>query len=121
TSQLLKGTQNERQAQIYLMATVSFSIAFMQSLSYPMFAPMLLPGLGLIVAGSLAGSRGLGRLAVYAVVMLVCVDAVRMKLDVPYEFGAFADSPVSTATARSNQPKLSGILLPVETVRLVRS
>ena len=119
TWQLLKGTQSERQAQVYLMAAVSFNIAFMLSLSFPMFSPMLLPGLGLIVAGSLAGSRRLGRLAVYAVVMLVCVDAVRMKLDVPFEFGFFADGPVSTATVRSDQPKLRGILLPAETARLV--
>jgi hypothetical protein len=64
TWQLLKGAQSERQAQIYLLAAVSFNIAFMLSLSFPIFAPMLLPGLGLVVAGSLAGSRRLGRLAV---------------------------------------------------------
>ena len=119
TWQLLKGTQSERQAQIYLMAAVSFNIAFMLSLSYPMMASMLLPGLGLVIAGSLAGSRRLGRLAVYAVVMLVCVDVVRTKLEIPFDFGFFADGPVSTATARSDQPKLRGILLSAATARLV--
>lgn len=119
TWQLLNGTQNERQAQIYLMAVVSFNIAFMLSLSYPLFTAMLLPGIGLIVAGSLAGSRRLGQLAVYAVVMLVCVDVVRIKLDVPFQFGFLTDGPVSTATVRSDQPKLRGILLPAETARLL--
>jgi hypothetical protein len=119
TWQLIRGSQSERRAQIYLMAAVSFNIAFMLSLSYPMFAAMLLPGLGLVIAGSLAGSRRFGRLTVYAVVMLLCVDVVRMKLEIPFGFGFFADGAVSTATVRSDQPKLSGILLPAETVRLV--
>lgn len=119
TWQLLRGNPSERQAQVYLMAAVSFNIAFMLSLSYPIFAPMLLPGLGLVIAGSLAGSSRLGRLAVYAIVMLVCVDVVRMKLDSPFSFGFLTDGPVSTATVHSDQPKLSGMLLPVETTRLL--
>lgn len=119
TWQLLKGGQSERQAQVYLMAAVSFNIAFMLSLSYPIFAPMLLPGFGLIFAGAIAGSRRFGRLTVCAVVLLVCVDTVRLKLDFPFGFGFFGDGPVSTATVRSDQPKLSGIFLPLATVRLV--
>jgi hypothetical protein len=121
TWQLLKGTLTEHQAQVYLMAAVSFNIAFMLSLSFPIFAPMLLPGVGLIIAGSIAGSRRLGRLAVYAIVLLVCVDAVRLKLELPFGFGNFTDGPVSAATVRSDQASLSGILLPAETVRLVDS
>jgi hypothetical protein len=119
TWQLLKGAQSERQAQIYLLAAVSFNIAFMLSLSFPMFSAMLLPGFGLICAGSLAGSSRLGRLAVCAIVMLVCVDTVRLRLDTPFGFGFFTDGPVSTATVRSDQAKLRGILLPAATVRLV--
>src|SRR5882757_1548224 len=76
TWQLLKGTLTERQAQIYLFAAVSFNIAFMLSLSFPLFSPMLLPGFGLLFAGSLAGSNRIGRLAVCAIVLLVCVDTV---------------------------------------------
>jgi Dolichyl-phosphate-mannose-protein mannosyltransferase len=119
TWQLLKGTQSERQAQIYLFAAVSFNIAFMLSLSYPMFSPMLLPGLGLIVAGSLAGSGRLGQLAVCAIVFLVAIDTVRLKLDKPFGFGSFADGPVATANVRSDQTKLEGIRLPANTARLV--
>jgi hypothetical protein len=119
TWQLLKGTLSEHQAQVYLFAAVSFNIAFMLSLSYPMFAAMLLPGFGLILAGSLAGSNRLGRLAVCTVVMLVCVDAVRLKLDIPFAFGSFVDGPVATANVRSDQTKLKGILLPAAMVRLV--
>jgi hypothetical protein len=119
TWQLLKGTMSERQAQVYLMAAVSFNIAFMLSLSFPMFAPMLLPGFGLVFAGAIASSRRFGRLVVYAIVLLVCVDSVRFKLDYPFGFGFFADGPVPTATVRSNQTQLNGILLPEETVNLV--
>jgi Dolichyl-phosphate-mannose-protein mannosyltransferase len=119
TWQLLKRTQSERQAQIYLFAAVSFNIAFMLSLSYPMFSAMLLPGFGLIVAGSLAGSSRLGQLAVCVVVFLVCIDTVRLKLDKPFGFGSFSDGPVATATVPSDQTKLQGIRLPANTARLV--
>jgi hypothetical protein len=119
TGQLLRGTLTERQAQIYLFAAVSFNVAFMLSLSFPMFSPMLLPGFGLIFACSLAGSGRLGRLAVCAIVMLVCVDTVRLKLDVPFGFGSFVEGPVSTANFPSDQAKLRGILLPADIVRLV--
>jgi hypothetical protein len=119
TWQLLKRTQSERQEQIYLFAAVSFNIAFMLSLSYPMFSPMLLPGFGLVVAGALAGSSRLGQLVVCIVVFLVCIDTVRLKLDKPFSFGSFADGPVATANVRSDQTKLKGIRLPANTARLV--
>lgn len=119
TRQLFKGTLSQHQAQVYLLAAVSFNIAFMLSLSYPMFAAMLLPGFGLVFAGSLAGSNRLGRLAICAIVLVVCIDAVRLKLDVPFMFGSFSDGPVSEAVVPSDQPKLKGILLPAATVRLV--
>ena len=119
TWQLLRGTLTDREAQIYLFAAVSFNIAFMLSLSFPMFAPMLLPGFGLIFAGSLAGSSRLGRLAICAVVLLVCIDTVRLKLDVPFGFGSFTDGQVSAATVRSDQTKLKGIFLPAATARLI--
>lgn len=119
TWQLLKGAQTEHQAQVYLFAAVSFNIAFMLSLSFPVFALMLLPGFGLIFAGSLAGSNRLGRLAICAIVLLICIDAVRLKLDIPFGFGSFADGPVSAAAIRSDQPKLKGILLPADTVHLI--
>ena len=119
TWQLIKGAQSERQAQIYLFAAVSFNIAFMLSLSYPMFSPMLLPGLGLIVAGSLAGSNRLGQFAVCTIVLFVCVDTVRLKLDKPFGFGSFSDGPVASAAVPSDQTKLKGILLPASTARLV--
>lgn len=80
---------------------------------------MLLPGLAIVLAGALAGSNSIGRWVVYALALLVCVDTVRIKLDVPFGFGFFADGPVSTATFRSKQAKLSGILLPAATVKLV--
>jgi hypothetical protein len=51
--------------------------------------------------------------------MLVCVDTVRLKLDMPFGFGFFADGPVSTATVHSDEAKLHGILLPDATVRLI--
>jgi len=119
TWQLIKGIQSERQAQIYLFAAVSFNIAFMLSLSFPIFSPMLLPAFSLIFAGSLAGSNRTGRLVICAIVMLVCIDTVRLKLDIPFGFGFFIEGPVSTATVHSDQPRLRGILMPAATARLV--
>ncbi len=119
TWQLLAGTLDDQRTQVYLFAAVSFNIAFMLSLSYPVFAAMLLPGLGLLIAGGLSGSRGLARLAIYAVVLLTCADLVRLKLEVPFGFGGLTDGPVETATFASDQPKLEGIYLPEATIRLV--
>jgi len=117
--QLLAGSMNERQAQVYLLAAVSFNIAFMLSLSFPIFPAMLLPGIGLLIAGGLAGSRGVGRLAVYAVALMLCTDVMRIKLDRPFGFGSFGDGPVADATVASVQPKLKGIYMPADTARLV--
>jgi hypothetical protein len=119
TWQLVAGRMNERQAQVYLLAAVSFNTAFMLSLSFPIFPAMLLPGIGLLIAGGLAGSRGIGRLAVYAVALMLCTDLMRIKLDQPFGFGSFTDGPVVDATAASVQPKLKGIYMPADTARLV--
>jgi hypothetical protein len=119
TWQLIAGSMNGRQAQVYLLAAVSFNIAFMLSLSFPIFPAMLLPGIGLLIAGGLGGSRGVGRLAVYAAVLMLCTDLVRIKLDDPFGFGSFTDGPVADATAASVQPKLKGIYMPADTARLV--
>jgi hypothetical protein len=104
---------------VYLLAAVSFNIAFMLSLSFPIFTAMMLPGIGLLIAGGVAGSRGWARLAICAVVLMLCVDVVRIKLDEPFNFGSFGDGPVAEATVASDQPKLKGIYLPAEDVRLV--
>jgi hypothetical protein len=119
TWQLVTGSLNDRQAQIYLFAAVSFNIAFMLSLSYPLFPAMLLPGLGLLIAGGLTGSRGLARLVIYAIVLLVCADLVRIKLETPFGFSGFTEGSVESARFASDQPKLKGIYMPEATVRLV--
>lgn len=119
TWQLVTGSLNDRQAQVYLFAAVSFNIAFMLSLSYPLFAAMLLPGLGLLIAGGLTGSRGLARLVIYGVVFLVCADVVRIKLETPFGFSGFTEGSVESARFTSDQPKLKGIYMPEATVRLV--
>jgi hypothetical protein len=119
TWQMVAGRMNDRQAQVYLLAAVSFNTAFMLSLSFPIFPAMMLPGIGLLIAGGVAGSRGVARLAICAVVLMLCVDVVRIKLDEPFNFGSFGDGPVAGATVASVQPKLKGIYLPEEDVRLV--
>lgn len=119
TGQLLWGTLSDRGAQVYLLAAVAFNTAFMLSLSFPVFPAMLLPGIGLLIAGGLAGSRGVGRLAIYAVVLVLCIDTVRMKMDSPFGFGSFSEGLVAAATVTSDQPKLKGIYLPEDEARLV--
>jgi len=119
TWQLLSGSINDRQAQVYLFAAVSFNTAFMLSLSYPLFPAMLLPGIGLLFVGGLAGSSGPARMAIYAVIVLLCTDLVRIKLDEPFGFGSFVEGSVATATFSPASPMLKGIYLPEATVRLV--
>ncbi len=119
TWRLVSRSLNDRQAQMYLLAAVAFNTAFMLSLSFPVFPAMLLPGIGLLIAGGLAGSRGVGRLAVYAVALMLCTNVTRAKLDLPFGFGSYGDGRVADATVRSDEPKLKGIYLTPAEERLV--
>lgn len=107
---------SERRAQYTLFCAISWGVAFTLSLSWPAFEAMLLPGLGLLVAGVLDGSRRPGRVLCYAGLALLLFFQVREKWDRPFAFDYLAEPPVAVAVDRSSEPMLRGMRLPPTTV-----
>lgn len=105
--------------QIAILAAVGWSVAFTLSLSWPAFEAMTIPGLGLLLALAVEGTRGWGRRFLYAVMVAVVFLAVREKLDLPFTFDKQDEAPVRMATARSNLEELRGMRLPAEEVRML--
>jgi hypothetical protein len=103
-----------REAQFCLYGVVSFAAAAMLSLSWPAFEAIVLPGLGLLVAATLDGTKGWSRRFVYLVLAAMVFLQVREKLAMPFSFGSLDEGAVREATARSALPELRGMRLPVE-------
>ncbi|MGC2580913.1 MAG: hypothetical protein WA399_02370 [Acidobacteriaceae bacterium] len=105
--------------QIAILAAVGWSVAFTLCLSWQAFEAMTIPGLGLLLAAAVEGTRGWGRRFLYAVMIGMVFLAVREKLDLPFSFDSQDEAPVRMATVRSNLPELRGMRLPAEEVRLL--
>lgn len=105
--------------QIAILAAVGWSVAFTLSLSWPAFEAMIIPGLGLLLAAAVEGTRGWGRRFLYAVMLAMIFLTVREKLDLPFGFLKENEAPVRLATARSSLPELRGMRLPLEEVRFL--
>jgi hypothetical protein len=104
-----------RHAQCILFCVVSWVVALMLSLSWPAFEPMLLPGLGFLVAAALQGARPHHRKFIYIVLAVAVFVAEWAKLDIPFSFIAGQEERVSLATTASVQPQLRGLRLPADT------
>ena len=115
----LRGTLSGREAQFFLLVTVSFVMAFMVSLSYPVFEAMLLPGLGFLTAAALDGLRGRRVALVYLACGSLLVAQTCLRLDRPFGFEGFDEPAVRTATAESQIPELRGLRLPPEIVEFI--
>lgn len=105
--------------QSAILAAVGWSVAFTLSLSWPAFEAMTIPGLGLLLAAAVEGTRGWGRRFLYAVMIAMVFLAVREKLDLPFGFDNQDEAPVRMATERSKLPELRGMRLATEEVRLL--
>jgi hypothetical protein len=113
-------TRNPRHAlQIALFAALSWSVAVMLSLSWPAFEAMTLPGLGLLLAAAIDGTRGWGRRFLYLVMAAMVFIQVREKLDLPFAFDHQDEPAVRFATHKSTQPMLRGMRLTAEEIRLL--
>lgn len=115
----LRGTLSPRESQFCLLATVSFVMAFMVSLSFPVFEAMLLPGLGFLTAAALDGFKGRRSILIDTLCGLLLVTMTCAKLDRPFGFGFFNEPPVRAATAVSQIPELRGLRLPPATVNFI--
>jgi hypothetical protein len=113
------GRLNRFQAQVLLFAAVSFSVAFMLSLSWPFFEAMLLPGLALFIATTLDGLTSRYRNFVYVACGLLLMAQVESKLAAPFGFAGWQEAAVGSATIRSEVPEFDGLRLPREMVTFV--
>jgi len=117
----LKKNLTRRQSQLALFASISFTVAFMTSLSFPAFEAMVVPGLALILVVLLNDFEDWRRLAVYAACGLLLLCETQFKERCPFGFGGWLEPPVKYATMRSSLPELRGFLLPPDMVDLVDS
>jgi len=115
----LRPTNSVRTLQIALFAALSWSVAVTLSLSWPAFEAMTLPGLGLLLAAAIDGTRPWGRWFLYLVLAAMVFIQVREKLDLPFAFDNQDEPPIRFATEKSSQPMLHGLRLPAEEVRLL--
>jgi len=115
----MKGGLSRRQSQFLLFAAVSFSIAFMLSLSYPAFEAMIIPGLAIFLAALLEETPGWRKWGIYAACTALLVFEIQTKLDTPFHFAGWAEPPVASANQTSSLPELKGMLLPQSTVEFV--
>lgn len=116
---VVRSPMSERRAQCVLFCAVSWAVAFTLSLSWPAFEAMLLPGLGLMVAAVLDGSRRFGRPLCYAACSLLVFFQVRDKWDLPFTFDYLNEPPVAAAVERSSEPMLRGMRLPASTIQFL--
>jgi len=112
-------TNSVRTLQIALFGALSWSVAVTLSLSWPAFEAMTLPGLGLLLAAAIDGTRPGGRRFLYLVMAAMVFIQVREKLDLPFAFDNQDEPPIRFATEKSSQPMLRGMRLPAEEVRLL--
>lgn len=115
----LKGGLTRRQSQFLLFAAVSFSVAFMLSLSYPAFEAMTVPGLGLFLAALLEATPGWRKWGIFVACTALLIFEIQLKLDAPFFFAGWAEPSVAMANQRSTLPELKGMLLPKSTVDFV--
>ena len=115
----LTGTITRRQAQFCLFAAVSFVVAFMLSLSFPVVQVMVIPGLGFLIAAALDGCAPARRWIGFGFCALLLFTETCTRLEVPHRFEGFSELPAREATARSQLPEMSGFLLPPGMARLI--
>ncbi len=115
----VRGTFTRREAKFCLYSAVSFSVAFMLCLSWPVFEAMVIPGLGLFVAAAIHGSRGYGRQLTYALCALIVIGETARKLDEPFGFADWNEPQVRVADTRSTLPEMRGFLLPKSMVSFI--
>lgn len=116
---LLKGPLSERSVQLFFFVSISFTLAFMGSLSFPTYEPMVVPGLALLLALMLDNA---GRIRT-RIIAIVCAGLIAMatigKLMVPFGFESMLEPPVREANFTSTVPKMKGFVLPKMTVDFI--
>ncbi|HEY4382111.1 MAG TPA: hypothetical protein VGN01_17310 [Acidobacteriaceae bacterium] len=108
---LVRSGITRREAQAILFGAVAWSIAIMLSLSWPAFEPMVLPGLGFMLAATLDGVQDRFKWFPLLVMAAMVFLQVRDKLERPFGFDGQVEAPAHLANAISTQPQLRGMRL----------
>ena len=117
----VKRKVSEGEAQFWLLAGVSFVIAFLLFLSWPVFEAMVMPGLPFLAALLLDASASRKRYAAVAPALcgVLLLTQTADKLTQPFAFNGWRDGPVRLATETSRLPAMRGFRLPKDAVPLI--
>ena len=111
----LRHKPDEYHRQRLILSVISFTTAYMLSLSWAAYGPMALPSLAVVLAFALeAFSSGFRLRTVYASIAITAgliVNAECQRLLQPFSWVGWEDPPVKTATKSSTLPELSGLSL----------
>jgi hypothetical protein len=111
----LRDRTDRRREQILFLAAVSLGIAYMLSLSWAIYCPMVVPGVALVVAAALERLDKRGkRVSLWIVASLVVVliyATAGSRFMKPYSWMYWAERPVTAATHESSLPELEGLRL----------
>lgn len=113
------GALVRRHAQFFLFASVSFAVAFMLSLSFPVLMVMMVPGLGLIVAAAIEGVAGWQRWVVCVVCGVLLFAETEAKIFDPFDFDGWPEPPATLSDTKSSLPVLDGLILSPNTAQFV--
>jgi hypothetical protein len=116
---LLRSGMSRRTAQIILLSMLSWSVAVTLSMSWPVFEPMLIPGLGLLLAATLDGIGDRFKWFLGLTMAAMVFLQIQGKLDLPFGFDGEDEMAVRFATDVSVQPQLRDIRLPPPTVKFL--
>jgi hypothetical protein len=110
---MFRGDGDRRAVQIWILASVSATTAYMFSLSWAAYEKMLIPGFAFLAALALnAGLRYGFKRRDYAVVALglalISVTTFR-KLIQPYDWENWVDGPIRSMTEVSDFPEMRGL------------
>jgi hypothetical protein len=108
--------------ELLLASALSFAVAYMLALSWPMYEPMVVPSLALIVALVLERAKHRARPATISVLVMggvLIASQAYAKLSLPFTWAEWSDAPVVSATGRSKLPILQGLKLNSATVSFV--
>jgi hypothetical protein len=116
-----KGAASEREEQIWLLSAMSFAVAYMLSLSWAVYSPMVAPGVALIVGLALDRLEGaeIKRFWISAALLLIfACSSISGKLTWPFDWMYWSEPPVNQARDASNLVKLKGLRISSPTLSL---
>lgn len=124
TVRLCRKGLDSRGEQIWLMAAVSFGVAYMLSLSWALYCPMAVPGTALVCAlalDRLLRARRMYAWVVFGAAMSLSYASAGSKYMKPYSWIAWVEPRVTAATHESKLPQLAGLRISEPTLSIVEN